>query len=284
MAVARLRQCCAWAEYTSFAACSAEEPLKENSAKAPVLANSWSLGVGSVGAETIDGLVYDQVGNIIAAGVFGSDLTLGGVTLPAVGGGDVWVAKVNGAGGVIWAKSFGSSSAETVSSVIADSDGSIFVAGTFIDTFDPGTGAVTPIGGADIYVAEFDSSGTLLWFKSFGGAGLDGGGRLARVAGETLLLSGYFSGQITLGSTTLTSAGSTDVFLVRLANDGSVVGSSSIGGTGEDVTSALELRAGSSPILGGTFSKDLKIGAKVLTAESSGEEGDEEPDAFILRF
>ena len=267
-----------------FLACSAEEPLKETVAKAPVLANAWSLSVGSTGAETIDGLVYDIAGNIVVAGTFGADLSLGGATLAAAGNGDVWVAKLNGAGGVIWAKSFGSPSTETVTSVITDADGSIFVAGTFIDTFDPGTGAVTPVGGADIFVAKYDSAGNLLWLKGFGGTGLDGGGRLARVSGDTLLLSGYFTGQIIVGATTLNSAGSTDVFLARLDSTGAVIGASSIGGAGEDVPNALEARAGTSPILGGTFSKELKLGGQVLSAVSAGEDSDDEPDAFILRF
>ena len=70
---------------------------------------------------------------------------------------------------------FGSTGNDIGSSVAVDSSGNIYTTGTFQGTvdFDPGAGTtnLTSIGGYDVFVSKLDSSGNLVWAKSFGHVG-----------------------------------------------------------------------------------------------------------------
>ncbi|NDC43225.1 MAG: hypothetical protein EBZ77_17030 [Chitinophagia bacterium] len=56
----------------------------------------------------------DGANNIYLQGAYtASTVVIGGYTIPAYGGGDIYIAKINPAGGVLWARSFGGRSWET---------------------------------------------------------------------------------------------------------------------------------------------------------------------------
>ena len=56
-----------------------------------------------------------------------------------------------------------------------DSSGNVYTTGAFQGTvdFDPGAGTtnLTSIGGYDVFVSKLDSSGDLVWARSFGATG-----------------------------------------------------------------------------------------------------------------
>ena len=71
-------------------------------------------------------------------------------------------------------------------------------------------------GGTDIFVAKYDTTGTLLWLRQIGGGGNDRATALAwDSATGSLLVAGFFSGAVGFGSDTLTSFGGSDIFLAR---------------------------------------------------------------------
>ncbi|MCP4785811.1 MAG: hypothetical protein GY878_19890 [Fuerstiella sp.] len=66
----------------------------------------------------------------------------------------------------------GSGSSDYGYSVAVDSSGNVYTTGKFYGTvdFDPGAGTtnLTSNGGTDVFVSKLDSSGDLVWAKSFG--------------------------------------------------------------------------------------------------------------------
>ena len=96
---------------------------------------------------------------------------------------DAFLTKFDTAGNVIWATYFGGSGNDYATSVMLDKDGNIYLTG--------GTNSMSGIattgafqtsyggGGADGFLAKFDKNGFPLWGTYFGGAGMDGGVRLA---------------------------------------------------------------------------------------------------------
>lgn len=113
---------------------------------------------------------------------FGSSISLckeGGYILAGytksygVGGNDACMIKTNGNGGTIWFKSFGGSGEDKASSVKQTADSGFIFTGT---TTSFGAG------GTDVYLVKTDKDGNIVWQRTFGGSGDDGGSEVILTA------------------------------------------------------------------------------------------------------
>jgi len=81
-------------------------------------------------------------------------------------------------------------------SVAVDSSGNVYTTGHFGGTvdFDPGAGTtnLTSNGHEDVFVSKLDSSGDLVWAKSFGGTGRDRGWAVAVDSSGNVYTAGFF--------------------------------------------------------------------------------------------
>lgn len=71
---------------------------------------------------------YDNRGNVIVAGTFANEMKIGNAHLKSKGNADGFIAKLDTLGNVIWAKSFGDSSHETILSIHQTSSNETYVA------------------------------------------------------------------------------------------------------------------------------------------------------------
>ncbi len=96
-----------------------------------------------------------------------------------------------------------------------------------------------------------------------GGANTETQVRSAVDAGGNMILAGTFSGSMTVGATTLTSAGGTDGFVVKLSPAGAVLWSRRLGGAGDDTGGAVAVDGSNNVIVTGELggSGDLGGGA-----------------------
>ncbi|MBK8258963.1 MAG: hypothetical protein IPK82_40675 [Polyangiaceae bacterium] len=126
-------------------------------------------------------------------------------------------------GAALWAKRFGSTGDQQVNAVARDALGNVLVAGRFAGSFTFAGSTFTSAGGYDLFFAKMDSAGNALWAKRAGDAAIYQ--EAFDIAADNLgnvLVAGYFEGSITLGGTTLTSQGATDVFLAKLDPSGNL--------------------------------------------------------------
>lgn len=87
-----------------------------------------------------------------------------GITLSYGSGSQVFINKYTRSGDLIWSRLWGGSGAESARAIIADGDSIIYVAGK-TNSYGAGDN--------DIFLLKYDSSGTLLSFRTWGGAGYD---------------------------------------------------------------------------------------------------------------
>ncbi len=227
------------------------------------------------------GVATDSDGNIFVTGeYYGSFITFGTDTLTNAGESDMFIVEYDAGGNVLWAKSAGGIENDQGFGVATDSDGNIFVTG-FIesDNITFGTDTLTNAGSADIFIVKYDAGGNVLWAKSAGGIENDDGFSVATDGDGNIFVTGFFaSDTITFGTTTLTSAGSGDIFIVKYDADGNVLWAKRAGGTSFDRSISVTSDANGNVLLTGVFkSPTITFGTTTLTSEGGG-------DMFIAKI
>jgi len=197
---------------------------------------------GGTGNEYGASVVVDAAGNIYTTGSFSGTVDFDpgpGITnLTAVGSDSVFVSKLDASGNLVWAKSFEGNSYAW--SVAVDASGNIYTTGSFSGTvdFDPGPGItnLTAVGSDSVFVSKLDTSGNLVWAKSFGGPDSDFGSSVAVDAAGNVYTVGEFRGTVDFDpgentSYNLTATGSYDTFVAKLDASGNLVWAKSFSGS-----------------------------------------------------
>jgi hypothetical protein len=245
----------------------------------------WAKSAGGTAAEAGNSVATDASGNAYVTGWFNSPtLTFGSHTLTNSGSGlpDIFLAKYDTSGNVLWAKSAEGINEDIGYSVAVDASGNAYVSGYFISpTLTFGSDTLTNSGGDAIFLAKYDASGNVLWAKSAGGTGGEVGYSysVAVDASGNAYLTGYFySFTITFGYNTLTNAGYDDIFLVKYDAGGNVLWAKSAGGTGYESGNSVAVDASGSAYVTGYYSSPSVIfGSDTLTNPGNG-------DIFLAKY
>lgn len=168
-------------------------------------------------------VAYDEVsGDAILAGRFLGELALPGCPLTSSATlGSMYLARIAAATGeCTWG--FASSNAlfQEATAIATDLSGFV-VTGTFSERLDlPGLdSSVLSLGGADFFVARYDSEGSLAYHREFGDRGGNGLQSAMQIDVQTfgqVVLAGYFDGELDLGDEVLRSSSGHDLLLLKL--------------------------------------------------------------------
>ncbi len=199
----------------------------------------WVRTAGSVNSDNGQGIAIDDSGYIYTTGQFAGNITLGSgnnsFTLASSGTGtDVFVAKLDSSGGVIWAQSYPSSGSTVANFIAVGKDGDIYITGEYSNGEAYfGSDTCSLFGGLDIFVARLKNDGTPIWGKGFGGASTDRGYGIAVDTDGSSYITGVYAGTVNFGSFTRT-AQSGDIYVVKLNADGVFQWVTSMGGQKSD--------------------------------------------------
>lgn len=129
---------------------------------------------------------------------------------------DAWLLKTDASGNVLWTKAYGGSAHESISYVTQLADHSYVFCG---ETFSYG------VGNGDAFLAKSDSTGNLLWFKTYGKSSYDIAYSLQPTPD---------GGFIVCGLVEESTAFDYDAFLVKTDANGDTAWTRIIGGPGVD--------------------------------------------------
>jgi hypothetical protein len=244
----------------------------------------WAKSFGGASSDLGYSIAVDSSGNVYTTGYFNGtadfDPGAGTSNLTSAGGNDVFVSKLDSSGALVWAKGFGGASFDLGYSIAVDSSGNVYTTGYFNDTvdFDPGAGTsnLTSAGSSDVFVSKLDSSGALVWAKSFGGASGDIGRDIAVDSSGNIYTTGYFNGTVDFdpgaGTSNLTSAGGNDVFVSKLDSSGALVWAKSFGGASSDLGISIAVDSSGNIYTTGYFNgtADFDPGAGTSNLTSAG--------------
>lgn len=116
------------------------------------------------------------------------------------------------------------------------------------------------------------------WAEGFGDNNSDNSNAVYTDGSGFIYVTGDFQGSCSLGTFQLTSNGSKDIFVAKYDSSGICVWAKQVGGTGDDVGSAITADASGNIYVTGTFSSTVSFGSTTLTA------GVGYPDIFVAKL
>jgi hypothetical protein len=176
----------------------------------------WSKGFGGTSSDYGYSLAVDTSANVYLAGYFYTSIDFGGGTITSKGSGDIYIASFTSGGAHRWSKGFGGTSSDYGYGVAADPSGNAYLTGYFYNTVNFGGSTLTSKGSYDVYAASFTTSGAHRWSRSHGSTSGDYGRKVAVDASGNVYITGNFYYTVDFGGGPFTSAGSTDVFLLKI--------------------------------------------------------------------
>ncbi|TES91464.1 MAG: hypothetical protein E3J87_07785 [Candidatus Cloacimonadota bacterium] len=135
---------------------------------------------------------------------------------------DVYIIKTDREGDTIWTKTYGGKKSDFAFSVQQTSDGGYVVAG-FTWSFAEGF--------RDVYIIKIDSSGRIIWTKTYGGKFSDVGYSIQQT---------FDGGYIVVGSTFSFGKGDYDLYLIKTNEKGDTLWTKTYGGTGDDFGRSIQ--------------------------------------------
>lgn len=156
-------------------------------------------------------IVTDAAGNSYVVGAIQTNgpnptAQFGGFTLTGNGDYDWLIVKYDTLGNVLWAKNYGSSAGDIARGVALDPSGNVYVTGFYSSSMTVQGVTVMSRGLFDVFLAKFDTNGTLLWLRSAGGAGSDIGHGVVVDSQGNVGLTGEFQSKATFGTHSVTAA------------------------------------------------------------------------------
>ncbi len=120
----------------------------------------WSDTFGeSQAADIAYGLALDASGSLYATGYFDETTDFGGGPVTNGGYHDVFIVKFDNDGVHEWSAGFGTTGAQEGRGVVVDALGRVTIVGQFANVIDLGGGLILPVGGSDIFLAQYDGGG-----------------------------------------------------------------------------------------------------------------------------
>ena len=249
--------------------------------------------IGGTGWEQGYGITIDNNNNTIVSGAFSStvDFDPSSTTqnLTSNGLSDIFIAKYNSFGGLVWAKSFGSTSEDFSYNVAVANNGDIYATGFFRGTvdFDPSANVsnLTSNGLNDIFIVKLDVNGSFLWAIKSGGSGNDGANSIKIDNNGNSYICGSFSGTADFDPSAnvqnLVSAGGADAYYAKYDNNGNYIFAKRIGNATSDLIYSIALDPNLNIYIAGHFQGTIDIdpNAGVSNLVSAGAE-----DFYIAKY
>jgi hypothetical protein len=184
---------------------------------------------GLNGGGTITSVITDPSGNIYCTGYFEGPIILDGIALTNHGSADIFIAKYNPTGLIVWAKSYGGTLDDASLDIAIDLNGNLFITGSYQSpTLIANQDTLINSSAKDYYLLKTDNLGNELWIKGAQGtyAGNDIGENLAvDLLGNIYVTGSYESDSLIISGIVFPQISSTFkyIFMVKYDNLGNLL-------------------------------------------------------------
>tara|TARA_R110002049_G_scaffold39374_10_gene121253 strand:+ start:182 stop:1903 length:1722 start_codon:yes stop_codon:yes gene_type:complete len=219
----------------------------------------WHQHFGGYSEDVMLSVATDNNDNTYTTGYFAETSTFDTVTLSGLGFFNGFVTKTDSAGNVLWAKSLAQPNDSDIDpyhsvipkSISVDLNGNVIIVGYFdAGEFDanPGSGEyILSSTNYEMFIVKLDTNGNFIWATSFGATD-DSFESITDVGTDSngdIYVTGYFNSTISIahaaGTSSITSSGYSDIFVLKYASDGYYVWMYSAGGTDFDLGMSIDV-------------------------------------------
>ena len=236
----------------------------------------WARTASDSSMEPITkGVATDPSGNVFVTGYFWTGtMHFGSAVLTTVNSvsQDIYLAKYDSSGNVLWAKSFGGSFMDRVIGMTSDNAGNVYLTGFFeSDTVYFGTDTIINNNYNEVFLAKFDGNGNLIWLRTMydpveeTNNGANGCITQDNMGG--VYFTGSFLDSIKFGSITYYQVGGASMFTAKYNTDGDFIWAQlAQGGEPYGITSD---RFGNVFVTGSWDAASINFGGHTLTDTNS---------------
>ena len=172
---------------------------------------------------------YTYGGNVSGTNAIIRQTTDGGFIMAGAtqdfgaGGYDIWVFRLDNAGGIVWQKTYGGSNYDYCFDIHETSPDGGYIIAAATGSFD--------VLGRDFLILKLDSNGSVVWQKTYGGVNNEYPYSIKQTQD---------GGYIVAGETWSFGQGSVDSWIIKLNSVGEVIWEKTYGGTGYDYVQSIQ--------------------------------------------
>ncbi|MDZ4182448.1 MAG: PKD domain-containing protein [Candidatus Cloacimonadaceae bacterium] len=227
----------------------------------------WSIEAGGSGDDSGKSIALDAANNCYITGSFNGTAFFSALSVDSMGSTDVFVAKASPTGTWLQAYSAGGMTGDTAWGINLDSSGNCYVTGSFAISANFGSHTVISDGSiVDVFVAKLSPDGIWQWATRGGGVSNDVGLAIVVDDAANCYVTGRFAGNATFGSTNLTAAGGTDIFVAKLNSDGAWQWAVRAGGGGTDIPYSIAHGVGGDVYITGYYNGIADFGSTNISS------------------
>ena len=242
----------------------------------------WTKTAGGPVFDKTTGITHDHTGNLFITGYFDSIIVFDSTRLVSAGGTDIFIAKFDADGVLLWAKQVGGQNDDYSSAISTDITGNCYITGFFFiqgTTSTFGSTTITQAGDADMFISKFSASGNLLWVRNGGGKNEDASFGLATDVSGNSYVAGYFSGSALFGNYKVNSVGYSDIFIAKYDAAGNLVWIKTGGGAYQDEAFAVGTDVAGNCYITGYFTGNASFSGTTMASS-----GYFDTDVLLLKY
>ena len=185
----------------------------------------WSQAWGDDAEQWAYSGAVDSQGNLVVTGRYEGTINFGRGLLGELGGGGIHVLKLGPQGETLWSRAIGGLTNQGAHGIAIDSRDRIVVSGYYEgsmqlgETVLPEAGALNP----NILAVKLEPDGELVWARGIPVDGSQSAGGVQKAqrdvaidANDDIIVAGYVVRDVDLGNGLLATAGSSDIFVMKL--------------------------------------------------------------------
>jgi hypothetical protein len=259
---------------TSVTTTGIEETLDIYIAKYDASGNfKWVRTAGGQAHDEATDISAIGSGGVIITGYIEGDASFDDTTLTDVGSTDVFVAKYDVNGELLWVRQAGSPSflgGDFGWAIAADNAENCVVFASFSDTATVGDTTITDANGDNVFVAKYTGDGDFLWVRTARTATSIWSERsIATDSAGDIFVAGAFTGTAAFDGLLVTSSGGADIYAAKYSPAGNVLWLKRAGGTGDDHGRGIATTSKGECVVSGFISDTADFGDTTVTSAGS---------------